>query len=389
MPPNNTSIATRPTPGALSKVPEQGTPKYIQWAILQRSQQINALQSVDMQRLAMLARWACEKDDLNNRGNGKLKLCSPGSWIQACYKAAILGLDPDGIMGAFLPYKNSVDFQPMVQGLVHLARQHPDVTNVRAREARAKDDFDFDEGNNAFIKHKRFLGGDRGELIAAYCIIDYATGRQEMMVVEAHGRDGIYHSRDKSAGYRNNPQSSPWTSDEGQMACKTVAKRAMKFAPKTERLNRALLLDNAIEKGAATNTEDIIIDVDVRDMEQDADQIEAPPQEAQATRMSAAAKKAQKNLAPANTADKVPTSLEQLRPLFVAANIPQANWNRYASMACGHGVDLGSKEPMTPADMAVMVTALNQDAKATRAKPETPAEREPGDDDERDLQDGP
>ena len=78
--------------------------------------------------------------------------------------------------------------------------------------------------------------GDRGDIVGAYCTVktsggDYLT--EEMSIAE------IIKIRDRSDGFKSG-KNSPWLTDFGEMARKTVVKRAEKYWPKTDRLDHAI-----------------------------------------------------------------------------------------------------------------------------------------------------
>ena len=81
---------------------------------------------------------------------------------------------------------------------------------------------------------------DRGEVVGAYVVVktrdgDYLT--TTMPISE------ILSIRDRSQAWKSK-QSGPWKTDFGEMAKKTVVKRAYKLWPKTDRLDQAIHLQN-------------------------------------------------------------------------------------------------------------------------------------------------
>jgi recombination protein RecT len=82
---------------------------------------------------------------------------------------------------------------------------------------------------------------DRGPVIGAYVVVKTRDGDYLTTCMQTDEINGI---RDRSEGYKafkdNKIKSTPWSSDWGEMAKKTVIKRAYKLWPKTDRLDQAI-----------------------------------------------------------------------------------------------------------------------------------------------------
>ncbi len=113
----------------------------------------------------------------------KLMQCDPLTVCGAIVQASILGLEPSSVLGeAFLvPYKNNkrtipgtnkkgvleCQLQVGYKGQIKLARNSREIAMIDAQLVREKDDFDFEKGEQPFLRHKWPKTGDRGESSAA------------------------------------------------------------------------------------------------------------------------------------------------------------------------------------------------------------------------------
>jgi recombination protein RecT len=85
------------------------------------------------------------------------------------------------------------------------------------------------------------FANDRGPVIGAYVVVKTRDGDYLTTCMQIDEINGI---RDRSEGWKaykdNKIKSTPWSTDPGEMAKKTVIKRAYKLWPKTDRLDQAI-----------------------------------------------------------------------------------------------------------------------------------------------------
>lgn len=175
-----------------------------------------------------------------------------GSLLIACRQCAVDGLSPDGREAALVPYKGKVQYQPMVWGLVKLARQTGELSTISARVVYERDHFEYELGDEERIVHRPYLeGDDPGAPIAAYAIATMKDGGKEREVMSRAQIGGIMR-RSKSAALDRdgNATEGPWASDPDEMAKKTVLRNLLK------RLPRSSELETALSRGDALATED-------------------------------------------------------------------------------------------------------------------------------------
>lgn len=179
-----------------------------------------------------------------------LMKCSPESVARSVLDAASLGLDPaGGALGhAYLvPYRNKnggYDAQLIVgyRGYIALARRSGEIQSVEAHVVYEKDDFVLEYGIEPKLRHVPVLTGDRGEIVAGYCIASFVGGGRHCEVMTRGEIDAIMlRSRARDNG--------PWKTDFAEMARKTVVRRAAKYWPLSTELARAMDMEDRAEGG--------------------------------------------------------------------------------------------------------------------------------------------
>lgn len=143
--------------------------------------------------------------------------------FMACTRAAQMGLLPDGREGAIVKYGNQAQFLPMVAGLMKMVRQSGEISAWSVQTVHENDDFDYQMGDEEFIRHKPALK-NRGALVGAYSIVTLKDGEKSREFMNAEEIDAIrQRSRSKDAG--------PWKTDTAEMFKKTVVRRHVKRLP--------------------------------------------------------------------------------------------------------------------------------------------------------------
>lgn len=186
-------------------------------------------------------------------GNPDLMNADKPSLMRALTQCAQDGLVPDGREAALVIYKVKdkhdasiwhalVQYQPMVQGLLQLVYNTETVSTFEVSVVKENDKFTYRRGDNPCIEHEPALRKP-GNTIGAYAIVRMKDGgvrREWMNIDEILAIKARSRSKDKG----------PWVTDFDQMCCKTIARRTIKYLPKSsgrsaEALNRALEADNA------------------------------------------------------------------------------------------------------------------------------------------------
>lgn len=160
--------------------------------------------------------------------NKDLPRCDRHSLFLAAIKCAQDGLYPDGREAALVPFNGIVQYMPMVTGYRRLMAGEVIVATTEV--VYANDKFRYVLGDDARIEHEPPpLDQDRGEPIGAYCSIKLKTGGQIREVMPKAEIERIRKMYSKATR-----ADAPWNLHWGEMARKTVLKRAAKqvaFSP--------------------------------------------------------------------------------------------------------------------------------------------------------------
>ncbi len=180
-------------------------------------------------------------------GNRALATCTQESFLGAMMTAASLGLEPNTPLGQayLIPYGGKVQFQLGYHGEMDLFYRSGG-RSITAEAVHANDEFAFELGLEPKLMHKPCMG-DRGEVIAYYATFHTQDGGYGFKVMSIE--DLLQHRKKYSKA-----TNSPWDSNFDAMAKKTCIKQALKFAPKSTEMQRALSYDEAVRN---INTEDL------------------------------------------------------------------------------------------------------------------------------------
>ena len=161
----------------------------------------------------------------------KLANCTPQSFIGSMLQAAQLGLEPNTPLGQayLIPYGDKCQFQIGYKGLIELAYRSGEVKNIEAHVAYENDDFEFEYGLNANLRHKP-AKKNRGEPEWVYALVHFKDGGYLFEVISYD--DCLKHGKKYT---KTKFESTPWQTEPEEMAKKTVIKKVLKYAPmKTE-----------------------------------------------------------------------------------------------------------------------------------------------------------
>lgn len=164
--------------------------------------------------------------------------CTRKSLFNAAMKAAQDGLLPDGREGAMVPFGNEVTWMPMIGGIRKKVRNSGEIATWDVHAVYENDQFEYELGDEPFIRHKPCLDGDRGKLIAVYSIATLKSGEKSRDVMSVSEVEKI---RALSKG-KNTPWNNPTFYPE--MAKKTVARRHSKVLPMSSDLDDLIRRDD-------------------------------------------------------------------------------------------------------------------------------------------------
>lgn len=169
------------------------------------------------------------------------------SLFNACLKSAGDGLLLDGreaVLTVFHENKSNTDkvtYMPMVQGLVKLARNSNEISNIVAEVVYKNDGFIYRPGVQDQPLHDPDWFGDRGKPIGAYAVV---TTKDNEKIVSVLASDRILAI---GQGGRNADQYMPGKGAHFvEWWKKTVIKNALKYSPKSTHLASAMAADNEL-----------------------------------------------------------------------------------------------------------------------------------------------
>lgn len=189
--------------------------------------------------------------------NPKLKECTHISLACAILQGVAWRLE-FGLHCHIVPFKDKnrgmvAVFMPNYQGLAELAYRTGKVDWIKAECVYAEDEFDYIEGTENKIMHKRALS-ERGEIVAVYAVAD----KHRFRILDMKQIKKV-----QNASKGADSSDSPWKHWFDEMCEKTAVKRLCKRLPKSPELTDALTMDDKAEMGAPqTFGEDVIKEVD-------------------------------------------------------------------------------------------------------------------------------
>lgn len=185
--------------------------------------------------------------------NPLLLSCTPQSMLKAIMEVAPMGLEVGGPSGHvyLVPFFNGKTQVyeavpiPGYRGYLDIAYRSGRIKEVVAALVHKGDGFRFVRrgAEDDFYHEPRF---ESEEVEKVYCIARFAGGGQHVEVMTKDEVDKVRaRSRAKNSG--------PWVTDYGEMAKKTVVRRARKYWPECWELSHLAELDNQVDTGTYTD----------------------------------------------------------------------------------------------------------------------------------------
>lgn len=174
-------------------------------------------------------------------------------------KAAALGLLLDPQLGeAYIvavrvkrgnEYRQEPQLRIGYRGLIKLARQSGEIKRIYAHEVCQNDRIVCELGVEKRLVHEPDMFGERGPVIGYYAVVHYADGEADfepMTVSQVRAiRDRSDAWKALQAGYI---KTTPWQTDEDEMAKKTVLRRLLKRVPQSPELSDAMAIENTADQ---------------------------------------------------------------------------------------------------------------------------------------------
>lgn len=183
----------------------------------------------------------------NNKYLAKVALANPQSLQQAIINVAAVGLslNPVHARAYLVPRDNQVCLDISYRGYIYLPLQIGSLEWVQAEVVHKNDIFKvLGQGDKPLHQFEPF--GDRGEVVGVYVV---AKTKEGDFLSTTMSVDEVNAIRDRSASFKSG-KNGPWATDYGEMAKKTVIRRAYKTWPmveKNERLAKAIDMGNEAE----------------------------------------------------------------------------------------------------------------------------------------------
>ena len=176
--------------------------------------------------------------------NPKLLQADKNSLLQTFMSAAKDGLYLDGREAAAVQYGQSVQYIPMVEGIIKVLHNSGLIKTISAEVVYENDLFDYELGTAPKITHKPLIVGDRGKPMCVYAV---AITTNDGEYYEVMNMDQINQCRQVSKA--SSSPHSPWVKWFDQMAKKTVIHRIAKRLPKNDAINSVVRIeeDNMVD----------------------------------------------------------------------------------------------------------------------------------------------
>lgn len=174
--------------------------------------------------------------------NPQIYECTPASIMLAIHRAAMKGLEPDGVLGYLIPrrvgYKLpngewakgkrlELSFMESYRGLVQLARNSGEIATIVARTVRKGDRFERMQGTEEYLRHvplEDLPGDEPREITHLYAVARFSTGETQFDVMSVEAIERVRLASPNGDG-------DVWQKHWEEMAKKTVVRRLSKMLP--------------------------------------------------------------------------------------------------------------------------------------------------------------
>jgi len=166
----------------------------------------------------------------------RLEKADRQSLYMAIKKSAGDGLMPDNREAALVVYGDQVQYQPMVQGLVKLARNSGEIESINSEVVYENDEFELSyEMDGVKFKHKPNWTQERGNPVLVWATVKLKSGE---VIARAYPKKRIDQiaTRSKQAGNYNPSTGKDWE----EFWRKAAIRNILKYAPKSTAMEKAL-----------------------------------------------------------------------------------------------------------------------------------------------------
>lgn len=185
------------------------------------------------------------------RGNDLLQKCTPDSIMNAIVNIATIdvSLNPALALAYLVPRDGKCVLDISYRGLIKIGTDSGSIRSINANVVYSFDDFDYSEGTELYVKHKRSmnppddftkdpLGTFWKYFVCAYSVATLHDGSKDYMLMPKYKIEKIRNtSKIKS-------ERGPWGQWPEEMSRKTVIKYHYKTLPQSEKLGAAVAILN-------------------------------------------------------------------------------------------------------------------------------------------------
>jgi recombination protein RecT len=194
----------------------------------------NSFQSVLVDRSINFEREAGFAIQILTAGDYIAKLAAGDR--QSVVNAVTNSLNPAKKQAYLVPRKGKICLDISYMGLIDLAIQSGSIMWAQAGLVHANDAFTLNGFDRPPTHAFNPFSKERGEVVGAFVVVKTHSGDY---LTECMSREEIDAIKNRSESVKAG-KSSPWDTDYGEMAKKTVVKRAYKYWPKSDRLDQAI-----------------------------------------------------------------------------------------------------------------------------------------------------
>lgn len=186
----------------------------------------------------------------------KIARSNPQSVRNAVTNVAAIGisLNPARKQAYLVPRDGKICLDISYMGLIEIAVDSGCIRWGQSRLVHKSDVFELNGIDQQPTHLCKPFDTERGELVGVYAV---AKTREGDYLTEAMAISDVFAVRDRSSAWKAwvaNKKRCPWVTDEGEMIRKTVIKRAYKYWPKSDRMDRAIdMLNTQNDEGLATD----------------------------------------------------------------------------------------------------------------------------------------
>jgi recombination protein RecT len=208
-----------------------------------------------VRRIIAIAASGYEKLLANQKPDAKA--IQPWSVAECVIQAATMGLEAGTSQAYLVPYGDKCQLIIGAEGLIAISYRSGLITSIECECVRANDDFDYQLGDEAFIRHKKAVRKTgfalppsarspadaveavRGALTHAWALICIKAGGDNRIRKVLTYDDILFYQSFSKARSEDNP----WVTNTEGMWRKTVLKRGLQTAPRDPMLQLALSED--------------------------------------------------------------------------------------------------------------------------------------------------